>query len=1110
MVKTIDAVFAIIFALALFGCGLVGGQKNGSPVDSSNAQAPFASFRDVPGVTAQEIAAIEALKKQRTSFTFGAVSSTAETLIGEDGKVTGFTGLFCDWLSSFFGISFVPAEYSFDSVFEGLRTHQIDFTTSLTPTEERRNNYFMTDSIAERVMKYFRLADSPPLWEIARLHLPSYAVMENSVVADKVRAVFAPDTYGIVFINNNDQAYGLLKSGAVDAFIGQSHAESVFDPYGDVVASDFYPLTFQPVALSTQDPVLEPVISVVQKLFHSGGIAYLTGLYEQGYRDYRKHKMSVQLSGGEREYIASHPVVPVVANYDNFPVCFYNTREKEWQGLFFDLLDEITAITGFSFNLINENDDDWPVIYEMVKSGEATLIADLTRTQERTNYFIWPEAGPLPDYLALVSRSDYRDITINEIRNAKVGVAQETVYASTFKQWFPDHPNTIEYKNMVTAIAALERGEVDLVMSSQRRLMFVTHYLELPGYKTNIIFNQPLQTLFGVNKNEEALCSIIDKALKVIDTDEISARWMRKTYDNRAKVAEERLPWFIGAAVMSLAVLALILVMFIMGTGAKKRLAKQVAEKTSTLTAILDGTPDLIFCVDLESHFTEVNLSMEKHFSVSKQDIFGKDPTALGVSHDFAAQYMAADKRVFNEKQAVAYEEIIPSFDGKRRLFETIKTPLIQDGQVTGLVGMARDITRRKAAEEEVRKVSEEAKNASEAKSRFLANMSHEIRTPMNSIIGFSELAMNDYLPDKTRDYLSKIMVNSEWLLAIINDILDISKIESGRIELKHIPFELHELLVDCRTIIMPKAEEQEVTLYFYAEPSIGRKLLGDPLRLRQVLLNLLSNAVKFTNKGGIVKISTTVKGLPNSGESSGASADNKITINFEIIDSGIGMTPEQLAKISQPFMQADTATTRKYGGTGLGLAISWNIIQLMGSRLKIESTYGIGSKFSFEITFDTAEPDEGAASGETIIESTGSAVGKPQFTGEILICEDNLMNQQVLCEHLEWIGLKTEVAENGREGFDMVKSRHEKCEKPYDLIFMDIHMPVMDGIEASVLINELNTGTPIVAITANVMHNDEEIYLQNGMKDCIGKPFRVQELWDSLMKYLPTGKERR
>jgi PAS domain S-box-containing protein len=635
------------------------------------------------------------------------------------------------------------------------------------------------------------------------------------------------------------------------------------------------------------------------------------------------------------------------------------------------------------------------------------------------------------------------------------------------------------------ALLALQRDEVDMVMSTQRRLMFVTHFLELPGYKTNIVFDQPIQTISGVNKNEEALCFIIDKALKVIDTKGISDRWMRKTYDYRIKVAEARYPLLVGASILSLIILALILALLYRSRGEGRRLEKVVAEKTSTLTAILDATPDIIFCKDLASRYTECNKALENHFNCKRTDIIGKNDTeAFGMPVDVAAQYMAMNERIFSEKKLIIVEEIIPSFDGKQQLFETKKMPLMMDGKVVGLVIMARDITLRKAMEEE-------AKSASEAKSRFIATMSHELRTPMNSIIGFSELAMNDRLPAETKDYLNKIMINSEWLLQIINDILDISKIESGKMELERIPFNLHELFIACRTMIAPKAEEKGVTLYFYTEPSIGKKMLGDPLRLRQVLLNLLSNAVKFTNKGGLVKIAATVKGDHRP-------VSDTIAIDFEVKDSGIGMTVEQISKLSQPFMQADTATTRKYGGTGLGLAISRNIVEMMGSKLNVESTPGVGSKFSFEIIFDTIELEE-AALESTFIDSPAN---RPQFTGEILICEDNQMNQQVLYEHLERVGIKADVAENGREGFNMVKRRHSKNEKPYNLIFMDIHMPIMDGIEASALINELNTGTPIVAMTANVMSHEKDLYRKYGMKDCVGKPFRVQELWNCLLKY--------
>jgi signal transduction histidine kinase/DNA-binding response OmpR family regulator len=420
------------------------------------------------------------------------------------------------------------------------------------------------------------------------------------------------------------------------------------------------------------------------------------------------------------------------------------------------------------------------------------------------------------------------------------------------------------------------------------------------------------------------------------------------------------------------------------------------------------------------------------------------------------------------------------------------------------VVGYTRDLRELKAMLNEMRRVEDDlrlardaAEVANDVKSVFLANMSHEIRTPMNSIIGFTELAMDDKISPHTKDYLEKIIESADWLLRIINDILDISKVESGKMELEHIPFDLHEIIARCQAIIMPKAMEKGTHLHFYAEPSVGRKLMGDPTRLRQILTNLLSNAVKFTNIG-MVRLSSTITG----------SADNTVTVQFEIRDNGIGMTPEQMERIFEPFMQADSTTTRKYGGTGLGLSITKNLIELMGGKLNVESTVGLGSKFDFSLTFDTINVSAEESNREL---ANNAWLDKPFFEGEILICEDNTMNQRVICEYLSRVGIKTVIAENGKEGVELVFSRKEKGEKPFDLIFMDIHMPVMDGLEAALLINRMQTGTPIVAMTADIMSNHKELYQQNGMPDHMGKPFTSQELWRCLLKYLtPINKEEK
>jgi len=383
------------------------------------------------------------------------------------------------------------------------------------------------------------------------------------------------------------------------------------------------------------------------------------------------------------------------------------------------------------------------------------------------------------------------------------------------------------------------------------------------------------------------------------------------------------------------------------------------------------------------------------------------------------------------------------------------------------------------------------AESANKSKTAFLANMSHEIRTPMNSIIGFSELAQDDDIPQRTSQYLSNISDNAKWLLNIINDILDNTKIESGKIVLENIPFDIEDVISQCRSAILPKISDKGFKLYCYAEPVKGKKVVGDPVKLRQVLMNLLSNAVKFTNTGS-VKLSASINTCD----------DKKVSFNFEVKDSGIGMTPEHMENIFIPYMQADDSVTRRFGGTGLGLPISKNIVELMGGNLNVESSLNVGSRFSFDLTFDLIDNSELPEPEKKIFGKNE----KPSFSGEVLVCEDNNLNQQVIRDHLARVGINAIIAQNGQEGIDIVweKTDSTSNKKPFDLIFMDIHMPVMDGLEAASKITEMGIETPIVAMTANIMSNDLELYKQNGIKDYLGKPFTSQDLWSCLIKYLP------
>jgi len=974
-------VFSLLFVILVIGCNEASGKDRFifSAALSETSQLPK-SFDDVPGITEDEKNAVKMLQSQGNTFIYGMPLST-EAFEDEFGNVRGFSALFCDWMTEFFGIPFQPRLYEWLDLLAGLETGEISFSGELTATEERQEIYHMTSDIASRILKYYRITGSKPLDEITRERPLRCGFIAGTSTIYTVTDEMTDGTYEIVLLSDVSLVYEALKSGRIDAFYYSGTIEVNFMDYSDIMSHNFYPLIYRPVSLSTRDDSLKPIITVMEKVLESGGIRYLTAMYNQGQQEYLHQKFIRQLTEEEKNFLNNNPVIRMGVDPGNYPGCFYDKREKEWRGISLDILDEIALLTGLEFKRVNDEKTEWSVIYQMLKDGDIALVPELTESPDRFDYFLWPDTVQMTDYYALISHSDHPDMKVNEILYVKVGLARDTVYTTIFNKWFPNHMNTVEYETVEEAFEALRDGKVEMVMANQKRLLYLTHYLELPNYKVNIVFDNIIHVRFGLNIEEKILCSIINKAIGVIDTAGISSRWMRQTYDYRLKVTQAQFPLLIGSSFLLLFVLILLTVLFFK-----------------------------------------------------------------------------------NRKEGIKLEALVQE--------RTIKLNKYQGELETALVA---------------------AKAASNSKSSFLANMSHEIRTPMNSIMGFSELALDDEASPKTRNYLTNIKTNTEWLLQIINDILDISKIESGKMELEKIGFDMHELFAACRTLVMPKAVEKGILLHFYAEPSMGKRPMGDPTRLRQVFVNLLSNAVKFTNTG-MVKLISDVTHMDN----------NSITMHFEIKDSGIGMTKEQMSIIFDPFAQGETGTTRKYGGTGLGLAITKNIIEMMGGKLVVESSPGVGSKFSFDLTFDTIDiPEEETVQNKAAL----NEIEKPEFFGEVLLCEDNAMNQHVICEHLSRVGLKTVVAENGKIGVDMIKDRIENNQKQFDLIFMDMHMPVMDGLEASAEILKLDTNVPIVAMTANVMTDDKEVYKANGILDCLGKPFTSQELWRCLLNYFePVG----
>ena len=545
-----------------------------------NTSSHFTSFRDIPGVTIEEIKAIEALQKQRHSFTYGMLLTT-ETFYDKDGGIGGFSRYFCNWLSELFGIPFTPAIYKWDDLRNGLASGEIDFSGELTATIEMRETYFMTDPIAERSIVYMRIEGSSPLQDIARTRKLRYAFLEGSSTVDDVSSHLEAE-YDTILVDSCASAYKMLSSGEIDAFFGES-LEAFFDVYPDVVIKDIFPIFYLPVSFSTQQPELKPVISIFQKALENGSIRYLTEIYNHGHTDYLRYKLYMRLTEEEREYLRNNQVINIAAEYDNYPISFYDKYQKKWQGIAFDILHEVEIYTGLSFKVINNNKTEWSALLKKLQDGEVDMVTELLRTEERENDFLLPENSFLTDQFALISKSELRNIKINEIQHLRVGLNKDTSQAAIFKKWFPNHKHTVEFDGAHDAFAALENNEIDMFMSNLSRLLMHTNYSEHAGYKANLIFNYSVDSTFGFSQDNDILCSIVNKALFLLDLEGIAGQWMRKTYDYRMKITQAQIPWFISVSLLSLFILILLLVSFQKYRQEGKLLEKLVQERTREL-----------------------------------------------------------------------------------------------------------------------------------------------------------------------------------------------------------------------------------------------------------------------------------------------------------------------------------------------------------------------------------------------------------------------------------------------------------------------------------------------------------------------------------------------
>ena len=566
-----------------------------------------------------------------------------------------------------------------------------------------------------------------------------------------------------------------------------------------------------------------------------------------------------------------------------------------------------------------------------------------------------------------------------------------------------------------------------------------------------------------------------DSVVGVLGMDVDASKWVRD-------IARSRLTCIAITALVC--VLVVMCVAVVQGT---REFRVRIGGSERRYRSLVEGSPNWVSLLDQDGICTAVNKAGLVAMDWNEADVVGsRFVDAWPEKERPAVQNLI--EQALQGVQGV-FEGECPDSHGRMMAWYVIVNPVVdEEGRTRSVVVIAMDITERVRAEEELLKAKLAAESANQAKSEFLANMSHEIRTPMNGIMGMTELALDTELDEEQREYIEAAKSSSDALLEVINDILDFSKIEARKLDLNPSEFALRDGMADMVKALKLRARARGLKLTSHIPPDVPDGLVGDSLRLRQVIVNLVGNSIKFTEQGEIV---LSVESLWET--------TDEVCLQFSIADTGIGIPIDKQKLIFEAFAQADGSTTRKYGGTGLGLAISTQLVEMMGGQIWVESEPGRGSTFSFTACFGLRSTSAG-----DLDLAPATLPRCPQRSLRVLLAEDNAVNQKFAVTVLHKHGHEVSVVGNGVEALFALE-REE-----FDIVLMDVQMPRMDGYEATAAIREKEQSTgkhlPIVAMTAHAMKGDRERCLDSGMDGYVSKPIQVSSLFEEIARLVGTG----
>ncbi|CAH6973501.1 Phosphorelay protein LuxU [Vibrio chagasii] len=782
----------------------------------------------------------------------------------------------------------------------------------------------------------------------------------------------------------------------------------------------------------------------------------------------------LNLSEDEREWLKNNPTVRIGIDPNSLPYEAVSST-GEYIGMIDDYLELIAQKTGL--NIEHVDVANWSETRSLVDHQEVELVS-AAQENRSLGENVKAVNSLFSSRLAIASRREVSSLVLDEATGWKIGILRNAANTEAIVEKYPN-VEWVFVDSTAEGLNLLDDQSLDGMIDTVDVLNYL---IDSFGHRDIGIIGRLdffLSPTLHVIKSEPLLFSILNKAIDKISAEEhqkISAKWA-------APKAIERVDYHLVYTISAFSLVILLLIVFW-----NRKLAKQISianqatealkKAQDQLYSMLNSSP-IAAAVVFEEQVRYANDTAKRLFGVENKELSSIDVVAI---HDSLEVRDDIHKELKLNGKVVNKELVLRKSDGTRFVALVSYYLFELDGEIATLF-WAFDISEMKRLNEQLAEEKERANLASQAKSEFLANMSHEIRTPMNAIIGLSYLAIGEITNPTARNYIEKVHRSGHSLLSIINDILDLSKIEAGQLFIDNIPFNALTTFQDVIELMESKAAEKQLNLSMSVDPELDTPLMGDPLRLFQVILNLIGNAIKFTEKGSVTLTVDVME-----------SNDNNLTMRVSVVDTGIGISDENLHKLFQAFSQADTTTTRRFGGTGLGLNISQKLVNAMGSQITVESEFGQGSEFSFIVTLARSTDEELAKFKAQELQLDYQIEFKGQ---KILLVEDNELNQDLALAFFSRSKLDADLAENGKEALALAKHND------YEMIFMDLQMPIMDGFEATRLIREFNTTVPIIAMSANVFSDAKQRARDAGVTDFLDKPIIIDKATSLISKYI-------